>query len=94
MTDCEAAIDRADVDAIVIGTPTHTHINLMRAVRQGKAVLCEKPIDLDMAKSLAAVEEVERLDNRVMLAFNRRFESTFARCVRPLTPAISVKCAR
>ena len=79
MTDCEAAIDRADVDAIVIGTPTHTHINLMlRAVRQGKAVLCEKPIDLDMAKSLAAVEEVERLNGRVMLAFNRRFESTFA----------------
>ena len=56
-----------------------THINLMlRAVRQGKAVLCEKPIDLDMAKSLAAVEEVERLNGRVMLAFNRRFESTFA----------------
>ena len=79
MTDCEAAIDRADVDAIVIGTPTHTHINLMlRAVRQGKAVLCEKPIDLDMVKSLAAVEEVERLNGRVMLAFNRRFETTFA----------------
>ena len=79
MTDCEAAIDRPDVDAIVIGTPTHTHINLMlRAVRLGKAVLCEKPIDLDMAKSLAAVAEVERLNGRVMLAFNRRFESTFA----------------
>lgn len=79
MTDCEAAIDRADVDAIVIGTPTHTHINLMlRAVRQGKAVLCEKPIDLDMAKSLAAIEEVQRLNGRVMLAFNRRFETTFA----------------
>ncbi len=79
MTDCEAAIDRPDVAAIVIGTPTHTHINLMlRAVRLGKAVLCEKPIDLDMAKSVAAVEEVERLNGRVMLAFNRRFESTFA----------------
>jgi myo-inositol 2-dehydrogenase/D-chiro-inositol 1-dehydrogenase len=79
MTDCEAAIDRPDVDAIVIGTPTHTHISLMlRAVRQGKAVLCEKPIDLDLAKSMAAVEEVERLNGRVMLAFNRRFETTFA----------------
>ncbi|SOS33216.1 inositol 2-dehydrogenase [Pseudomonas syringae group genomosp. 3] len=79
MNDCEAAIDRADVDAIVIGTPTHTHIDLMlRAVRQGKAVLCEKPIDLDMARTLATVEEVERLNGRVMLAFNRRFEVTFA----------------
>ena len=79
MTDCEAAIDRNDVDAIVIGTPTNTHIQLMmRAVRQGKAVLCEKPIDLDLLKSQAAVEEIEGLNGRVMLAFNRRFETTFA----------------
>lgn len=79
MTDCEAAIDRDDVDAIVIGTPTNTHIQLMmRAVRQGKAVLCEKPIDLDLLKSQAAAEEIESLKGRVMLAFNRRFETTFA----------------
>jgi len=79
MTDCEAAIDRNDVDAVVIGTPTNTHIQLMmRAVRQGKAVLCEKPIDLDLLKSQAAAEEIEGLKGRVMLAFNRRFETTFA----------------
>ena len=79
MTDCEAAIDRNDVDAVIIGTPTDTHIQLMmRAVRQGKAVLCEKPIDLDILKSQAAVEEIEGLKGRVMLAFNRRFDTTFA----------------
>ncbi|WP_372028400.1 inositol 2-dehydrogenase [Pseudomonas kurunegalensis] len=79
MTDCEAAIDRSDVDAVIIGTPTDTHIQLMlRAVRQGKAVLCEKPIDLDLAKSQAAVDEIERLSGRVMLAFNRRFDTSFA----------------
>jgi myo-inositol 2-dehydrogenase/D-chiro-inositol 1-dehydrogenase len=78
-TDCMAAIDRDDVGAVVIGTPTHTHIGLMlHAVRQGKAVLCEKPIDLDVTKSAAAVEEVEQAKGRVMLAFNRRFESSFA----------------
>ncbi len=76
-TDCAAVIDRDDIDAIVIGTPTDTHITYMlRAVRQGKAVLCEKPIDLDLAKSAAAAAEVERLDGRVMLAFNRRFDPT------------------
>lgn len=76
-TDCAAVIDRDDVDAIVIGTPTDTHITYMlRAVRQGKAVLCEKPIDLDLAKSAEAAAEVERLNGRVMLAFNRRFDPT------------------
>ena len=79
--DCEASLDpsatieRTDVDAIVIGTPTDTHIGLMlHAVNTGKAVLCEKPIDLDIAKADAAVHEIERLQGRVMLAFNRRFD--------------------
>lgn len=79
MSDCMAAIERSDVDAVVIGTPTDTHVSLLlHAVKHGKAVLCEKPIDLDMAKSEEAAAEVERQNGRVMLAFNRRFDSTFA----------------
>ena len=73
--DCAAAIERDDVDAIVIGTPTDTHIDLMlRAVKLGKPVLCEKPIDLDFAKAARAVEEIERQNGKVMLGFNRRFD--------------------
>ena len=71
-TDCSAVLERNDIDAVVIGTPTDTHITFMlQAVAGGKAVLCEKPIDLDMEKSLAAANEVERLGGRVMLAFNQ-----------------------
>jgi myo-inositol 2-dehydrogenase/D-chiro-inositol 1-dehydrogenase len=73
--DCAAAIERDDVDAIVIGTPTDTHIDLMlRAVKLGKPVLCEKPIDLDFAKAAKAVDEIERQNGKVMLGFNRRFD--------------------
>jgi myo-inositol 2-dehydrogenase/D-chiro-inositol 1-dehydrogenase len=73
--DCAEAITRDDVDAIVIGTPTDTHIDLMlRAAKLGKPVLCEKPIDLDFAKAARAVEEIERLNGKVMLGFNRRFD--------------------
>ncbi len=78
---CEAsldpitAIERTDVDAIIIGTPTDTHVSLMlHGVKMGKAVLCEKPIDLDIGKVDAAVHEIERLNGRVMVAFNRRFD--------------------
>lgn len=68
-------IERDDVDAVVIGTPTDTHVDLLlHAVRHGKAVLCEKPIDLDLARVDEAVAEIERLKGRVMLAFNRRFD--------------------
>jgi myo-inositol 2-dehydrogenase / D-chiro-inositol 1-dehydrogenase len=65
---CEASLDplavieRDDVDAVVVGTPTDTHVPLtLHAVRKGKAVLCEKPIDLDLARVDAAVGEIERL---------------------------------
>jgi myo-inositol 2-dehydrogenase / D-chiro-inositol 1-dehydrogenase len=79
MLDPNAAIERRDVDAVVIGTPTDTHAALLlKAVRLGKAVFCEKPIALDMEQTAAAVAEVERLKGRVMMAFNRRFETTFA----------------
>jgi hypothetical protein len=85
MTDAMAAIERPDVDAVVIGTPTDTHVGfLLRAIALGKAVLCEKPIDLDMAKSESAASEVERAGGKVMLAFNRRFDSTFAEMRRAI----------
>ena len=78
--DCAAVLNRDDVDAVVIGTPTDTHIDLMlTAVAQGKAVLCEKPIDLDIAKARHAVQAVERQSGRVMLGFNRRFDPDMLR---------------
>lgn len=75
MEDPKAAIERADVDAVVVGTPTDTHVDLvLHAVKHGKAVLCEKPIDLDIDRADAAVAEIRRRSGRVMLAFNRRFD--------------------
>ena len=69
------AISRADVDAVIICTPTDTHVDLMlAAARAGKAVLCEKPVDLDITRADAAVAELEALGAPVMLAFNRRFD--------------------
>lgn len=82
---CEAATDpleviaRDDIDAVIIGTPTDTHVHLMlKAVEAGKAVLCEKPVDLDIAKVDEALRQLEDKDVPVMLAFNRRFDPSAA----------------
>lgn len=75
MSDPLEAIGRNDVDAVIIGTPTDTHVDLMlAAARAGKAVLCEKPVDLDIARADAALTELEALEVPVMLGFNRRFD--------------------
>jgi len=70
------------VDAVVIASPTPTHVDLLtRAVHAGKAVLCEKPIDLDLARVDACWAGISRLTGAdaplVMLGFNRRFDPSF-----------------
>ncbi|WP_407364316.1 inositol 2-dehydrogenase (plasmid) [Pseudomonas luteola] len=73
--DYESAIERDDVDAVLIGTPTEYHIALtLHAMRLNKPVLCEKPIDKDFDRALEAVATIEREQGKVMLAFNRRFD--------------------
>jgi myo-inositol 2-dehydrogenase/D-chiro-inositol 1-dehydrogenase len=74
-TDPVATVERVDVDAIIIGTPTDTHVDfLLQGAVAGKAVLCEKPVDLDIARAEMAAEKVEQLNARVMIGFNRRFD--------------------
>ena len=77
-TDVAAVIDDPSIDAVVVASPTSTHVELLtRAVTAGKSVLCEKPIDLDLARVDACRAEIGDLTERVMVGFNRRFDPTF-----------------
>lgn len=76
--DPEDAFGDASIDAVVIGTPTNTHIDMLRrAVDAGKRVLLEKPIDLDLARVDAAWAEIAPRAPFVMVGFNRRFDPSF-----------------
>jgi myo-inositol 2-dehydrogenase/D-chiro-inositol 1-dehydrogenase len=77
-TDVDAVIDDPSIDAVIVASPTPTHVDLLtRAVQAGKAVLCEKPIDLDLARVDACRAEIGPLADRVMVGFNRRFDPSF-----------------
>lgn len=77
--DAEEVFSAADVDAVVIGSPTPLHIpHLLAAAKAGKAVLCEKPIALDMKDVEAAKAELDAITTPVMFGFNRRFDPSFA----------------
>ena len=66
------------IDGVVIGSPTPTHVDLLTAaVRAGRAVLCEKPIDLDIGRVDACWAEVGPRSPAVMVGFNRRFDPSF-----------------
>jgi myo-inositol 2-dehydrogenase/D-chiro-inositol 1-dehydrogenase len=68
----------ADVEAVLIASSTDTHLDLLvRAVEAGKAVLCEKPIDLDLAKVDASWARIKERKATIMIGFNRRFDASF-----------------
>lgn len=67
-----------DVDAVVICTPTDTHADLIEEfARAGKAIFCEKPVDLDAARVKACLKTVDEMDATLMVGFNRRFDPDF-----------------
>jgi myo-inositol 2-dehydrogenase/D-chiro-inositol 1-dehydrogenase len=67
-----------DVDAVVICTPTDTHADLIeRFARAGKAVFCEKPVDLSVARVQACLKVVEATGATLMIGFQRRFDPDF-----------------
>jgi myo-inositol 2-dehydrogenase/D-chiro-inositol 1-dehydrogenase len=66
------------VRAVFIASSTDTHVELItRSVQAGKAVLCEKPVDLDIARVDACWREIADLRPLVMIGFNRRFDPSF-----------------
>jgi myo-inositol 2-dehydrogenase/D-chiro-inositol 1-dehydrogenase len=74
----EAIAAAGDVDAVVICTPTDTHADLIELfARRGKAIFCEKPIDLDVGRVRACLKVVEETGAPLMVGFNRRFDPHF-----------------
>ena len=78
----EAILAATDIDAVIICTPTDTHADLIEAfVKAGKAVFCEKPIDLSLDRVKACLSVVRAHKGTLMVGFNRRFDPHF-RAVR------------
>jgi myo-inositol 2-dehydrogenase/D-chiro-inositol 1-dehydrogenase len=80
VTDAKAALADAGVDALLVASPTDTHANLIEAgAAAGKAILCEKPVDLDVPRARAAVAAAERAGILLAIGFNRRYDPSFRR---------------
>lgn len=75
VVDEDTALGDAELAAIVIASATETHADLIeKGLRAGKAVFCEKPIDLDKSRVEAVVATVKASSVPVFVAFNRRFD--------------------
>lgn len=75
----EAIEAAGDIDAVVICTPTDTHADLIeRFARAGKAIFCEKPVDLSLRRVRDCLAVADGAGATLMVGFNRRFDPDFA----------------
>ena len=65
-------------DAVVIVTPTPTHVPLIRrCVESGIPTFCEKPIAIGIPETRKIVELVATKGGRVQIGFQRRFDAGY-----------------
>lgn len=74
----QEAINRDDVDAVVIASSTDTHIEIIDySAKKRKQIFCEKPIDTDIEKVKEVLKLVEKSGVKLQIGFNRRFDHNF-----------------
>jgi myo-inositol 2-dehydrogenase/D-chiro-inositol 1-dehydrogenase len=75
----DAALADPNVDAVIIASSTDTHADLaIASARAGKAIFCEKPIDLSLKRVDACLAAVKKARIPMFVGFNRRFDPSFA----------------
>jgi myo-inositol 2-dehydrogenase / D-chiro-inositol 1-dehydrogenase len=78
VTDTKTVFNDKSVDAVVIASSTDTHATLaIEAAKAGKAIFCEKPIDLSLKRVDECLKAVAKAKVPMFVGFNRRFDPSF-----------------
>lgn len=72
------ALLEADINALVIATPTDSHPEyIIRGVQAGLTVFCEKPVAPDVERTLAVIKKTNGAAAAVQIGFQRRFDQGY-----------------
>jgi myo-inositol 2-dehydrogenase / D-chiro-inositol 1-dehydrogenase len=79
ISDVEQALERENVDAVVIATPGFLHRDmLLQVLKRDLPILCEKPLTPDAPSSWEILEAEQRLGKkRIQVGFMRRFDAEY-----------------
>ena len=76
--DYKEIIHDPEIDAVLICSSTDTHSPIsIEAIKAGKHVFCEKPIDHDVEKIMEVIKALEGTNIKYQVGFNRRFDHNF-----------------
>ena len=86
----EEVLSDPAIEGVLIATPTDLHADqIEKAAAAGKAIFCEKPIDLDLSRAERGVAAAVRRGVPLMIGFNRRFDPRSGVCATKSTAAAS-----
>ncbi|MBQ3150952.1 MAG: inositol 2-dehydrogenase [Clostridia bacterium] len=76
--DYHKILEDKDITAVLICSSTDTHSAIsLEAIKAGKHIFCEKPIDHDVNKILEVKKALEGSGLKYQVGFNRRFDHNF-----------------
>lgn len=74
-TDYMDIVNDPDIDAVLVCSPTPTHADIsIAAMKAGKHVFCEKPVDLTIEKIKKTAQVAQETGRKLQIGFNRRFD--------------------
>lgn len=73
--DADVIFADPEIEAVLICSSTDTHAEyIMKAVKAGKHIFCEKPVDHDVQRVREALAAVKKSGVKMQIGFNRRFD--------------------
>lgn len=76
--DYREVLEDKSIDAVLICSSTDTHSRIsLDAIKAGKHVFCEKPVDHDIDKIKEVMNALQESDIIYQVGFNRRFDHNF-----------------
>jgi myo-inositol 2-dehydrogenase/D-chiro-inositol 1-dehydrogenase len=76
VVDLDAVLGDTSVSGVIIASATNAHLDQALLIASaGKAIFCEKPLDLDLARARSAAPQLSRA--AMLVGFNRRFDPHF-----------------
>ncbi|WP_252224105.1 MULTISPECIES: inositol 2-dehydrogenase [unclassified Clostridium] len=76
--DYKKILQDPEIDAVLICSSTDTHSPIsIEAIRAGKHVFCEKPIDHELSRIKEVIDELKKSNVKYQVGFNRRYDHNF-----------------
>jgi inositol 2-dehydrogenase len=79
----DAMLENKEIEAVLIATPDKFHAqSIVAAAKAGKAILCEKPLALNLADGHTALDAVEKAGVPLQIGFMRRYDPAYAAAMK------------